>query len=127
MKDEQTLNLRPIGVIRSPLTTRPQAPKQGTEGAPDAWLEIADWAEEALRGIAPGDRLLFYSDGFTECTGPDGQMLEEDGFARLIHANAFRMAVAIEGIPEAIARIEGQGDGPPTAFRRVVYSISGLR
>ena len=46
--------------------------------------------------------------------------------ARLIHANAFRMAVAIEGIPEAIARIEGQGDGPPTAFRRVVYSISGL-
>ena len=58
MKDERTLNLRPIGVIRSPLTTRSQAPKQGTEGAPDAWLEIADWAEEALRGIAPGDRLL---------------------------------------------------------------------
>ena len=38
---------------------------------------------------------------------------------RLIHANAFRMAVAIEGIAEAIARIEGQGDGPPTALRRV--------
>ena len=45
---------------------------------------------------------------------------------RLIHANAFHMAVTIEGIPEAIARIAGQGDGPPTAFRRVVYSISGL-
>ncbi len=38
----------------------------------------------------------------------------------LIHANAFRMAVTTEGIDEAIARISRQGDGPPTAFRRVI-------
>lgn len=40
--------------------------------------------------------------------------------ARMIHANAFRMAVTIEGITEAIARIEAQGDGPPTGLRRVL-------
>ena len=30
--------LRPIGVIRSVLKARSEAPKQGSEGAPDAWL-----------------------------------------------------------------------------------------
>ncbi|MBN2907671.1 MAG: C40 family peptidase [Rhodobacteraceae bacterium] len=36
----------------------------------------------------------------------------------MIHANAHTMSVAYERIPEAIARIEGQGDGPVTAHRR---------
>jgi cell wall-associated NlpC family hydrolase len=36
----------------------------------------------------------------------------------LIHANAHHMAVAYEGIAEAIARIEAQGGGPVTARRR---------
>lgn len=39
--------------------------------------------------------------------------------SRMIHANAFRMAVTVEGIAEAIARIAAQGDGAPTALRRV--------
>lgn len=38
----------------------------------------------------------------------------------LIHANAFRMAVTVEGIAEAISRIAAQGDGEPTAMRRVL-------
>ncbi|WP_413872700.1 NlpC/P60 family protein [Albidovulum sp.] len=37
---------------------------------------------------------------------------------RLIHANGFQMAVGHEGIAEAIARIEAQGEGPVTALRR---------
>lgn len=39
--------------------------------------------------------------------------------ARLIHANAFHMAVSFEGIDAAIARIAAQGDGPVTARKRV--------
>jgi len=39
--------------------------------------------------------------------------------ARLIHANAHHMAVAHEGIEEAIARIARQGGGPVTAIRRL--------
>ncbi|ACG72283.1 protein of unknown function UPF0066 [Anaeromyxobacter sp. K] len=50
--------LRPIGVIRSALTTRGDAPKQGAEGAPDAWLEVYPWAADGLDGIAAGDSLL---------------------------------------------------------------------
>ena len=37
---------------------------------------------------------------------------------RIVHANAHAMAVAIEGIAEAVARIEAQGDGRPTSRRR---------
>lgn len=34
--------------------------------------------------LAPGDRLLLYSDGFTECRLKDGRMLEPDGLVDLI-------------------------------------------
>lgn len=37
-------SLRPIGVIHSTLKKRSEAPKQGSEGAPDAWIEIEPWA-----------------------------------------------------------------------------------
>ena len=50
--------LRPVGVIRSTLRARAEAPKQGQEGAPDAWLEIHSFALPALDGLAAGDELL---------------------------------------------------------------------
>lgn len=34
------------------------APKQGDEGAPDAWLNFEPGVLDALQGIEPGDRLL---------------------------------------------------------------------
>jgi cell wall-associated NlpC family hydrolase len=48
--------------------------------------------------------------------GHIGLMLDE---ARLIHANGHHMAVAIEPLADAIARIEAAGAGAPTAFRRL--------
>lgn len=53
-----TAELRPIGVVRSSIVARHDAPKQGFEGAPDAWLEVFPWAAEGLMGISPGDRLI---------------------------------------------------------------------
>jgi tRNA-Thr(GGU) m(6)t(6)A37 methyltransferase TsaA len=50
--------LRPIGVIRSALKQRKRAPKQGNEGAPDAWLEIRSWAMPAVEGLAVGDSII---------------------------------------------------------------------
>jgi tRNA-Thr(GGU) m(6)t(6)A37 methyltransferase TsaA len=52
------VRLRPIGVIRSTIIDRSAAPKQGFEGAPDAWLEVDANASAGLRGIAAGDELL---------------------------------------------------------------------
>ena len=50
--------LRPVGVIRSELRTRGHAPRQGREGAPDAWLEVHPWAARGLEGLTAGDEVL---------------------------------------------------------------------
>jgi tRNA-Thr(GGU) m(6)t(6)A37 methyltransferase TsaA len=50
--------VRPIGVIRSRLKVPGEAPKQGAEGAPDAWLEVSPLAAEGLEGLAVGDEVI---------------------------------------------------------------------
>src|SRR5262249_26528146 len=52
------MQLTPIAVIRSTLVDRRTAPMQGSEGAPDAWLEVDAAVADALAGIAVGDELL---------------------------------------------------------------------
>jgi tRNA-Thr(GGU) m(6)t(6)A37 methyltransferase TsaA len=56
--DEERIELRPIGVVESPLRYPAAAPKQGDEGAPEAWLAIAPRYAEALAGIEAGEALL---------------------------------------------------------------------
>ena len=55
---QNSLELRPIGVIRSKIKERSKAPKQGSEGAPDAWVEVHPFATPALDGLAVGDELI---------------------------------------------------------------------
>lgn len=50
--------LRPIGYVRSTLTSRSTSPRQGNEGAPNAWLEIAPWARRGCEELAPGQDLF---------------------------------------------------------------------
>ena len=50
--------LEPIGYIRSSLRSLDGAPKQGDEGAPDAWLDVKPSFASALKGIAAGDELM---------------------------------------------------------------------
>lgn len=58
MRERRSIQLRQIGVIRSKLKERSGAPKQGREGAPDAWLEVEPWAREGLSGITAGDDVV---------------------------------------------------------------------
>jgi len=51
-------SLQPIGVVRSELTLRKGAPRQGYEGAPDAVVEIAAEFQPALDGVRAGDDIL---------------------------------------------------------------------
>jgi tRNA-Thr(GGU) m(6)t(6)A37 methyltransferase TsaA len=53
-----TMTLRAVGTVRSPLRDRGSAPKQGDEGAPDAWLDFEADVLDALDGVGPGDELL---------------------------------------------------------------------
>ncbi len=50
--------LRPIGIVRSPLKDRKKAPNQGSEGAPDARIELMPSVLEGLEGIEAGDELI---------------------------------------------------------------------
>jgi tRNA-Thr(GGU) m(6)t(6)A37 methyltransferase TsaA len=54
----ERLKLRPIGTIRSRIKNRKGAPKQGSEGAPDAWLEVNSFAARGFEGISEGDELF---------------------------------------------------------------------
>ena len=53
-----TCLLNPIGVVRSPLKNRRDAPKLGTEGAPDAWLDLTPAVADGLQGIAVGQEII---------------------------------------------------------------------
>src|ERR687898_3660177 len=48
----------PVGTVRSPLTDAAAAPKQGSEGAPDAWLLFDDAVRDGLGDLRPGDRVV---------------------------------------------------------------------
>jgi tRNA-Thr(GGU) m(6)t(6)A37 methyltransferase TsaA len=50
--------LHAIGVVRSPLTRRADAPRQGKEGAPDATIVVDAAYADALEGIRVGDELV---------------------------------------------------------------------
>ena len=52
------MELISIGRVESPLRLREEAPKQGDEGAPDAWLVFDEAVRDGLEGIATGDVLL---------------------------------------------------------------------
>jgi tRNA-Thr(GGU) m(6)t(6)A37 methyltransferase TsaA len=53
-----TYEVRPIGWIESPLSEPADAPNQGGEGAPDAWLVVNDDVREAIRDLRPGTEII---------------------------------------------------------------------
>jgi tRNA-Thr(GGU) m(6)t(6)A37 methyltransferase TsaA len=50
--------LEPIGFVESPLTDAATAPKQGFEGAPEAWIVLVPEVLEGLDGIAAGNEIM---------------------------------------------------------------------
>jgi tRNA-Thr(GGU) m(6)t(6)A37 methyltransferase TsaA len=56
--EPESYAIHPVGVVRSQLKRREDAPKQGYEGAPDAWLEIYPLFLDALEGITPNSEVL---------------------------------------------------------------------
>lgn len=50
--------LSPLGFLQSPLKSREGAPKQGHEGAPDAWLEVNETVASGLEGIEVGHEMI---------------------------------------------------------------------
>lgn len=55
---EEQIVLRPIGLVESALTDPDLAPKQGDEGAPEAWLVFYPEVADALRNLSVGDDVV---------------------------------------------------------------------
>jgi len=54
-------HVRPIGVVRSSLTALEGAPRQGSEGAPSAVVELEPGVLAALDGISVGQDVILLS------------------------------------------------------------------
>jgi tRNA-Thr(GGU) m(6)t(6)A37 methyltransferase TsaA len=55
---EQAYVVRPVGRVESALVDRDAAPRQGDEGAPDAWLVFDAGVRAALRDLHEGTDVL---------------------------------------------------------------------
>ena len=55
---EPTFIVQPIGYVESPLIDAATAPRQGDEGAPEAWLVFEPDVSEGLRDLRAGDDVL---------------------------------------------------------------------
>jgi tRNA-Thr(GGU) m(6)t(6)A37 methyltransferase TsaA len=51
-------DVRPIGAVESPLVDLADAPRQGDEGAPEAWLVIDPALSPAMRDLAVGQHVV---------------------------------------------------------------------
>jgi tRNA-Thr(GGU) m(6)t(6)A37 methyltransferase TsaA len=58
MAEMPNYELQPIGVVRSELKRRADAPRQGSEGAPRAWLDMDEAFAEGLRDISAGQEIV---------------------------------------------------------------------
>jgi tRNA-Thr(GGU) m(6)t(6)A37 methyltransferase TsaA len=58
VKADASFDVVPVGWVESPLTDRAQAPRQGDEGAPAAWLAFEPRVAEALRDLRPGTEII---------------------------------------------------------------------
>jgi tRNA-Thr(GGU) m(6)t(6)A37 methyltransferase TsaA len=50
--------LKPIGWVESPLVDRDSAPRQGDEGAPDAWLVLDSDMRSGIRDLREGTEII---------------------------------------------------------------------
>ena len=55
---QTSYDVGPIGWVESPLDDRDLAPKQGDEGAPDAWLVFNSNMRAAIRDLEQGSEII---------------------------------------------------------------------
>lgn len=82
----------------------------GKGGLPVGLVPEAIYETVELR-LHPGDRVLFYSDGLTECTDAEGQALEEEGLAEImIGEGALRGPALLDALHRRLVAHTGRAD-----------------
>ena len=135
-----TYELTPVGRVRSPLTDRESAPKQGDEGAPEADLHFDESVADALRDLAPGtdvllltwldrgarDVLLVHPRGDT--TRPATGVFSTRSPDRPNPIGLHRIRVlAIDGLVVRVADLEAIDGTPILDVKPILAAEAGLR
>lgn len=80
----------------------------GPGGLPIGLMTDAKYATHSVL-LEPGDRLLILSDGVSECPGPDGTFLGDDGVVRLVRS--LRMAKGSGFLENLLWKLSEYADG----------------
>ncbi len=97
----------------------------GTGGFPVGLLSGVGFDKFELT-LARGDRILILSDGVTECPGPDGEMLDEDGLIALMHdLSATRGPAFLEALIWRLTEFNGSEDFPDDVSA-ILFEYQGL-
>jgi sigma-B regulation protein RsbU (phosphoserine phosphatase) len=96
----------------------------GEGGMPIGLLAEASFERFSFR-LAPGERLLMCSDGFSECPDPQGVMLDEDGLSALVTGHrGLAGAPLLDRLVADLARHAGGRDFPDD-LSAVVFDYRG--
>jgi sigma-B regulation protein RsbU (phosphoserine phosphatase) len=86
--------------------------RHGAGGLPVGLLPGASWSSFDLT-LEAGDRLLAFSDGISECPGPDGRDFGEEGFEQFLKRQAsLRGPELLEALSWELDRYSGLQDLP---------------
>lgn len=86
--------------------------QDGPGGLPVGLFPGASY-EEFTVSLQPGDRLMIFSDGITECPDPEGQLLNEDGLEKILHGLCDARGTALlESMIWNLSEFAGNGDFP---------------
>lgn len=97
----------------------------GPGGFPVGLLSGVSFASFELH-LERGDRILILSDGVTECPGPDGDMLGEDGLSALMHDLASTRGPAfLEALVWRLTEFNGSEDFPDDVSA-ILFEYQGL-
>ena len=98
----------------SPLLQRPDGSTFYVEsyGLPIGLIDEADYTSQDLT-LLPGERLILYSDGLTECPDPDGTALDEEGLSEIVRrGRGVGGAAFVDYLQSSLVDFAGTSDFP---------------
>ncbi len=93
---------------------------------PIGLLDEVEFAKATV-DLGPGDRLLLYSDGLTECPDVAGTLLDEDGLAALLAHNLDRSGCGlVEAIKQSLVNFHGSEEFPDDLSAALIERCDGV-